>query len=73
MRFLKRLRSLDEFPRSPKTGWAGQWDRHRWPMPRHAQRKRPPRFGWGEIGLMVIGGTLLGLACAAVMAASPGS
>lgn len=69
--FLRRLRSLDEFPDPPKAGWAGQWDRHRWPMPPH--KSAPRRISLREIGFMVIGGALLGLAGAAIMAASSGS
>lgn len=69
--FLKRLRSLDEFRRPPKAGWAGQWDRHCWPMP--GRKPEPKRIGRREIALMALGGVLLGLALAAVMAASSGS
>ncbi len=66
--FLKRLRSLDEFRKAPNSGWAGQWDRHRWPMP--GRKPSRSRIGGKEIAFMVGGGVLLGLAGVAIIAAS---
>ena len=43
-----------------KDGWAGQWDRHRWPMPAPRRRRVPP----GDIRIMVWAGLLIGLLAA---------
>ena len=48
-----------------RTGWAGQWDRHRWGVAEARGRRgrlRAPRFRWGELRVMLLGGMLLGLA-----------
>jgi len=55
---------------TPKRGGlAGQWDRHRWPMPgakrrqaqARARARRMPRFSWREIRLTLLAGLMLGL------------
>jgi endonuclease YncB( thermonuclease family) len=48
-----------------RTGWAGQWDRHRWAVAEAGGRRgrlRAPRLRWGELRAMLLGGMLLGLA-----------
>lgn len=46
-----------------QAGWAGQWDRHRWPMPVRRRRGRGSGRFDGLL-LMVAGGIALGLAFA---------
>lgn len=52
-------------PWDPKrNGWAGQWDRHRWPKPgqRRGSARRLPRFSGSELRLMLLAGLFAGLA-----------
>jgi endonuclease YncB( thermonuclease family) len=45
-----------------QSGWAGQWDRHRWPTRGRPSRKRAWwRITAGEARLVVLGGVMLGL------------
>jgi endonuclease YncB( thermonuclease family) len=50
----------------PKRGWAGQWDRYRWPTKGRRQRRRRPCFA--ETAFVVALGLFLGTAYAAVTA-----
>jgi endonuclease YncB( thermonuclease family) len=45
-----------------RSGWAGQWDRHRWAAQPQPKPRRRRRLGWGATRLVGLGAVYLGFA-----------